>query len=287
VNASHTRECPMAEQSVGWVLHALEPDEEIEVLGHLPTCPICRAVVRKTEESLFGLGAAVEQVDPPAGLRDRILDAAAQTPQVTPTPAAAEPPRDTAEDRMPIAPPRRIPSSGPGRDRGGRGGGWLRTPRRKVAAAAVALALVVGIGGLGTYAAQLRSERDQTSVQAQSIVDMVSQFDRPGTRHAFLTPQGQTQPVAAVMVNGAERQVMTVGLAANASDRTYVLWGLADANTPPKAVGTFDVTADVEGPQSVGSGTDGGFALYAISLEPGRTAPASPSAVVASGQVET
>jgi hypothetical protein len=287
VNASHTRECPMAEQSVGWVLHALEPDEEIEVLGHLPTCPICRTVVRETEESLFGLGAAVEQVDPPAGLRDRILDAAAQTPQVTSTPAAAEPPRDTAEDRMPIAPPRRIPSSGPGRDRGRRGGGWLRTPRRKLAAAAVALALVVGIGGLGTYAAQLRSEREQTTVQAQSIVDMVSQFDRPGTRHAFLTPQGQTQPVAAVMVNGAERQVMTLGLAANASDRIYVLWGLAHANTPPQAVGTFDVTADLDGPQSVGSGTDGGFALYAISLEPGRTAPASPSAVVASGQVET
>jgi hypothetical protein len=280
----------MAEQSVGWVLHALEPDEEIEVIGHLPTCPICRTVVRETEESLFGLGAAAEQVDPPAGLRDRILDAAAQTPQVTPTPPAASP--EIPEDRVQGAPVRREPSSGPGntgpgRDPGRRGGGWLRTRGRKLAAAAVALALVVGIGGLGAYAAQLRSERNQTTVQAQSIVDMVSQFDRPGTRHAFLTPQGQTEPVAAVMVNASERQVMTVGLAANASDRTYVLWGLADANTAPKAVGTFDVTSDLGGPQSVGSGTDGGFALYAISLEPGRTAPASPSAVVASGQVET
>ena len=36
------RPCPMNEQTVGWVLHSLEPDEEIEVRNHLAECASCR-----------------------------------------------------------------------------------------------------------------------------------------------------------------------------------------------------------------------------------------------------
>jgi hypothetical protein len=86
------------------------------------------------------------------------------------------------------------------------------------------------------------------------------------------------------MIDGADREVMTVGLPDNGADRVYVLWRIDGA--VPRAVGTFDVAADRTGPQTVGAVPDGTFAQYAISLERGRAAPAAPSAVVAVGTVE-
>ena len=57
------RACPQNEQAVGWVLHALEPVEELDVLRHLPHCASCRQAAAEAEIVLAGLGAAVEQVE--------------------------------------------------------------------------------------------------------------------------------------------------------------------------------------------------------------------------------
>lgn len=95
----------MAEQTVAWVLHSLEPGEETEVVGHLPTCPTCRALIHEAESAAAGLGSAVDQTAPPAGLRDRILDAAGRTAQVErPGPAAGPPIDARSDDRRPDRP---------------------------------------------------------------------------------------------------------------------------------------------------------------------------------------
>ncbi|MHA6793473.1 anti-sigma factor domain-containing protein [Pseudonocardia bannensis] len=275
----------MTEQAIGWALHALEPDEEMQVLRHLPSCPTCREAVKEAEEVLSGLGGAVEQIDPPARLRDDLLAAAADTPQQAP----AQRPRPGNDDPEPVAPPARPrrtssrpPTAGPSRP------GRLSTRGRKLAAVSLALVAAVGIGGLAVRTAQLQAERDAQTVQAQSIFDMVAQFDQPGTKHAWLHSDPAAPPVAAVLVNGEGQKLMTVGLPANSVDReTYVLWGIPAAGTP-RPIGTFDVVSTAGGPHDVGSAPEvGGFSGYAISIEPGRTAPTSPSTVVASGQVET
>ena len=74
----------MAEQTVAWVLHTLEPGAEVGVARHLATCSSCAALYRATAATTAGLGAAVDQVTPPAGLRDRILEAADREPRVPP-----------------------------------------------------------------------------------------------------------------------------------------------------------------------------------------------------------
>jgi len=84
--------CTRTEQAVGWALHALEPDEEIAVERHVPTCADCSAAVRDVQDVMTQLATAVEQVEPPARLRASILDAAAATPQVRPRAAAQPPP---------------------------------------------------------------------------------------------------------------------------------------------------------------------------------------------------
>src|SRR5690349_23076996 len=76
--------CTRTEQAVGWALHALEPDEEIDVERHVPTCAECRAAVRDTQAAMAQLATTVEQVEPPERLRASILDAAAATTQARP-----------------------------------------------------------------------------------------------------------------------------------------------------------------------------------------------------------
>lgn len=273
---THARaHCPLTEQAVGLALHALEPDEEMAVLQHIPHCADCQAAIRDTEAVLARFGAAVEQVDPPPGLRASILFGAEQIPQLrspqwkepatTPVPVPYEAPR--AVDPAPPSGSRR--SVRPG---GGRG----LTRRRLVALAAAALA-VVSIGGLGVRAAQLQGERDVATAQAQSLTDLVEQLDKP---HALLADDAGTS-VAAVVLSGGRREVYTVGLPANTGDHTYVLWGLKAGTPQPLAA--FDVASADRSLRSVGAANQDGYQAYAISLEPGRTAPVKPTDVVAKG----
>jgi hypothetical protein len=298
VNGSRRRECPLNEQAVGWALHALEPDEEMAVLLHLPQCESCQTAVADAEEVLGGLGASVEQVEPPAPLRDALLARAAETPQrsrpprapVAPDPgtssAAAEPRHRVSSDRPGTDRPResRPVLAGPRSDEAGRS--WFSLRGRRLVAASLVLAGVLTVGGLAARTAQLEQQRDAETAQAQGIADLFAQLARPGVRHALLSaPDGST--VAALLVADGQRQLFTVGLPANATDNTYVLWGMRDG-AAAQPIGTFDIAAADPGVRTVGSGSETDrYSGYAISIEPGRTAPASPSAVVATGEVQT
>ena len=69
----HVAHCELNEQATAFALHALEPEQEIAVLAHLPGCPSCRRVMSDTEVVARGLAESVEQVDPPSRLRLAIL----------------------------------------------------------------------------------------------------------------------------------------------------------------------------------------------------------------------
>jgi anti-sigma-K factor RskA len=263
MDAHEKQTCPGVEQAVGWALHALEPDEEIAVALHLPECPSCRAAVHETEEVVAGLGFAAEQVEPPAGLRAAIMNAAVETPQNVPVrtrPAEPEPVAVRAQQR-PAEPP---PS-------------WMT--RRRLVAASVALVAVVAVGGLAVRTVQLEQMRTQ---QAQSISELVGTLAPSGSRHAVLAA-GDGAAMGAVVLDNGVRKLVTVGMPPNTASTTYVLWGI-DGRSAPVALGTFDVTSTDAHVQSVGSmGQNDGYTAYAVSLEKGRAAPPAPSTVVAKG----
>ena len=274
--------CTRTEQAVGWALHALEPDEEIDVQRHVPTCADCLAAVRETEAVMSQLATAVEQVDPPARLRTAILDTAAATPQVrrqsAEQPSSARrrqaPPRPTGPAGSGPGSPRPTSPTAPGRSR-------RLSPGRLVAAAVAAVA-VVAIGGLGLRTVQLQQQLDAASSQVSSTTQLVQNLARPGNSHALLArPDGTA--VAAVVLAGSQPTVYSIGLATNSADQTYVLWGLKDASSAPQPLGVFDVDERDAAPQTVGSPDQQPFGAYAISLEPGRTPPSVPTDVVASG----
>jgi hypothetical protein len=290
MSSGHERPCPRNADAVGLALHALEPEEELVVAMHLPSCPSCQQAVRETEEVLVGLGVAVEQVEPPESLRERIVSRADETAQqsatrsspISPDGVAGRPATGPSRHRRPGDHDTTRPSAGRTLRRP-----WLSTRGRRLMAASLALVGVLTVGGLAVRTAQLEQQRDAAISQAQSVADLMAQLDEPGTSHAVLASTADGTPVGAVLVRDDQRRLVTVGLPANATDReTYVLWGLRGET--PVAIGTFDV-----GTAEPGSGTlrsvaeAAGFSAYAISLEPGRTAPASPTVVVATGQVET
>jgi len=271
--------CTGTEQAVSWALHALEPDEEIAVERHVPTCADCLAAVRDTEAVMTQLASAVEHVEPPARLRATILDAAAATPQVR---------QQSVEVSSPS--PRRLGTShpsgtGPGRPRPtspAPGGRSRRLSPVRIAATAVAAVAVIVIGGLGMRTVQLQQQLDVASSQVSNTTELVQDLARPGVSHALLArPDGTA--VAAVVLAGSQRTVYTIGLDTNSADQTYVLWGLKDTSSAPQPLGVFDVDERNAGPQTVGSPDQQPFSAYAISLEPGRTPPSVPTDVVASG----
>jgi Anti-sigma-K factor rskA len=280
VDAIERRSCPMNDQAVGWALNALEPDEEQAMRTHLPGCRFCRGVVRETEFVMGELATSVEPVDPPGRLRDDILARAARTPQLGREKTLA-PPRQPAL----VVSDAEVPSN----DRPITRAQGLSHRRRlsgRLVAAAAAVVVVLGVGGLAVYTAQVQQQRDAQVAQSQSLAHLVAQLDRPGTSHAMLsTDAGRS--LAAVLVTASDRTVVTTGLPPNDRNGTiYVLWGLG-AGTP-RPLGSFDVTAPGSDVQGIDSPADGpAFSSYAISLEPGRAMPAAPTAVVARGAVHS
>jgi Anti-sigma-K factor rskA len=281
MNATENQPCPLNEQAVGWALHALEPDEEMAVLLHVPHCPSCQAIARDADGVLSHLGAAVEQVDAPPSLRNSLMAAVAETAQ-----DAVSTTRIPVVETPVVPPPRhRVPepvgiSSDSGRSRGS----WLS--RRRLVAASVALIGVLAIGGLAIRTTQLEQESQTLTARAQSVADLFQQLDRPGTKHAVLASLKTGGTTAAVVVADGQRRVFSIGLSSNATNSTYVLWGLRTgaAATP---LGAFDVSSADAGVQTVGVGAQSdGYTDYAISIEPGRTLPATPTDVLAKGSVK-
>lgn len=310
------RTCRRAGDAVAFALHALEPDEEAALREHLAGCPSCQATVSDTARTAATLAAAIDQVEPPARLREHILTQAAQIPQVpqspqspqigsglTPDEARAAAPGPDRSATGAGGPSSIRPGGGPDRSGSRRPTAATRSRRRRDrsgpgrrrqqivvgALALVAVIAVAGVGGLAAYTVQLQQQRDAQIAQSQALAAALTQLDRPGTSHATLsTSDGER--VGAVVAGASARTVVTAGLPVN--DRAtsiYVLWGVS-ADAAPHPIGTFDVDPAAPGPGVHQLGPPGqgqSFIGYAISLEPGRVAPTAPTEVVASGQVQT
>jgi hypothetical protein len=253
--------CPLGEEAVAFAMHALEPADEAAMRAHIERCHSCSETVRETELVGAALARSVEQVEPPPRLRAGILAAAARTPR-------------SPENEGPVQPHPRFAAR------------RASVTRARVMVAAAAAAALIAVAGLGVYTVQLQQQRDALAAQAQALAGVVTQLDAPGSAHATLSTD-TGQPVAAVLVTASDRTVVTAGLSPNdTSDTTYVLWGLGAGE--PRPLATFDVTAPSPGVHDIGrAGDDLPFAAYAVSLEPGRTMPAAPTTVVASGPIET
>jgi hypothetical protein len=276
------------ELAVGWALHALEPEDEELFAAHLPTCPRCRQTVGETTDVMGALAGDLPPVAPPERLRERLRAAVEETEQLS------RPARE--DERTPPVPPSvpdrpapvyrfEPPATGAHRASFPVDAVDPRSSWRRVLPNALVAAAVAAILALGTWNVVLSSAREEARTAAAEQAQLVDALLTPGQATiAPLTADGAT--LATVVTREGQVQVVTQGLRPNdVRDQTYVVWGLSGGTPAP--LGTFDVTSPQPALRTVGSAPSGldAYTGYAVSLEPGRSAPPEPSDIVASGEV--
>lgn len=257
------------ELAAGYALDALEPDEELRFRRHAGQCGRCSAALAGYAEVAAALGGTAPAAEPSSQLKARILAAAASPPparQAADLPARSADSADSGGARRDSRPPApAVPlHSRP------------RTRRLKIAAAAAAV-VIAGGGAWGTLAASGSHSAPPAAgcAAARQCSEVV------------LTDAAGDQVAARVIVAAGTVWLQPAGLPADDTARqVYVLWQLTGKHTP-LAVGSFDVGRGAQAPIRIGAlaAPYHDTWAFAVSLERGRTIPASPSRPVALGQV--
>lgn len=254
-------DCPHRELAVGWALHALEPAEESLVAAHMPECPACTSTAAETEEIGATLGLSVPEAIPSAELEQRILSVTGASKWAAPV--------------VPLAPS--TPSA-----RHVTKLSRLRTGKLAVAAAVI---LVAAAAVLGIRVVQLNGQLNQAQRQVTAISEAIQSAADPAAVRVPLIAKDSGAVVGMVLASRNRIAVVDTRLPSNrVDDQTYVLWGLISG--APIALTAFDVASQVPPLHAVpvATGTTK-FTGYAVSLEPGRRAPAAPTDVVATSKV--
>lgn len=229
------------DQVGAYVLDALEPEERRAFEEHLRTCPECRAEVRELAGVADALALTAEPVEPPDGLRQRIMDAVAAEedtrPQLTALPGGRPAPR------------RRSP--------------WRLA---EIVGLAAAVVLLVGLG-LWNIRLQQNISRDRSALAYQR---QVSRALAAGATVSDITGIGPGQGASAALVQprGPKPAYLVVmNLPANRPNRVYELWLIRAHQAPvPARVFPYRGSAPEVVPLPMPAH---GYSLAAVTIEPG------------------
>jgi anti-sigma-K factor RskA len=271
----------VADLAPAFVLGALESAETDAVRRHLASCPEAHAEVAEFGSVVPALFDTVELVAPPAGLKDRILAAAATQPQrtVDAQPAAGLQPARDARPAERTRDPRRQPAPDD------RVGNWADRLFRRPIWAAVAVAAALAVVALGAWNLQLRDEIAGLTAYRNGVVEVLDQAAGPGAQLAVLsTPEGPDGPtgLAAVSADGRVALVMR-DLAPTTGTQVYETW-LIGADGAPIPIGDFRVGGSGTASFSAAHASLGPGVVVALTLEPGPGATAPTMPIIAAGQ---
>lgn len=258
------------DQAAGFVLGALTPAEEREVRDHLASCPEAHAEFAELGGVVPALSASVEQVEPPAALRERIMSAAAadlrarglETAPATQPGGATSPP--IAKPRL-EAPPVVTPFHPATR---------ARQPRF---AWAIGIAAVLAIAALGAWNVGLRMQLSDAQAYQQRVDQVLTIARTPGAVFAVLAPPSAGGEDGLIAIDPTGQAAMVVrGLPAATANEVYEVWVIVGTNAPTP-VGALSQSGSI----AFMSGTPGPVpagAIVALTREPGPnpTAPSSP-----------
>ena len=251
--------------AAGYVLGALERAEEEAVRDHLATCD----QLHPEFETLGGVVPALveaeglEMVEPPAGLRERIMAAAAAD-------LAERTSRAGADVRpAPVA----FPSAAERTARSER----TRAERTRASRFdwALRIAAVIAVVAVGAWGMGLRGQLDAAQRFDRAVAAVLDVAAKPGSQAVILAPaEGQRGAgIAAVAADGTTTLAMR-DLPATSGGQVYTAWVIV-GESAPVSVGDFSVDANgIASFTSRPAETPAG-ALIALTLEPnaGNTAP--------------
>lgn len=267
----------------GFVLGALSPDEASAVRAHLATCAQEHAEFAELGGVVPYLADSVDPVEPPAGLRSRLLAAAAaERPggvarESAAGLTAAERPGASpvvAEGREGAAPtsPIPFPSAGNREQRAaarmsGRGAWILR------------IAAVLAIAVLGAWNLQLQSrlsgvEGDLAAAQAYraAVTAVLNAAAQPGAQSGFLAAADPgSQATGLVAASGGSVILAVQNLAPTTGSQVYEAWVIV-GDSAPVPLGGFEVGLGGTGVFRGSTALAASGAIFALTLEPARGA---------------
>ena len=252
-----------AELAPAFVLGALSAAESDAVRRHLVDCPELHAEMAELHSVVPALFEAVEPAAPPAGLKDRILAAAAAD--------LAARQGAVPQTRQPVPAPRPV-------DVPRRGTDFWGIFRRPVWAA-VAIAAAVAVVALGVWNVQLRDQLGGLEAYRTGVVKVLDSAAQPGAQLAVLTvPEGTGGPsgLAAVTADGQVALVMR-DLTPTAGTQVYEAW-LIGGDGVPVPIGDFKVGSTGSAIFGTSHSAMGEEVTVALTLEagPGATTPTPP-----------
>lgn len=232
-----------------FVLGALDADEMDAVRAHLAACAAPHAEFAELGSVVPVLAASVPQVEPPAGLKDRLMAAAAAdlearraaTPPVASEPAAPAPipiavtaavaaPTPVAAP-APVAAPTPVAVL-PRRSSGPAIGSWV-----------MRIAAVLAIALLGGWNLLLQGQLADSRTYEQHVAAVLDVAGREGSLTAVLTAEGGDGPsgLAAISASGEVTLAMR-DLAATTGGQVYEAWVIGSDGVPAP-LGSFQVGA--------------------------------------------
>jgi anti-sigma-K factor RskA len=248
--------------AAGFVLGALEPDEERAVREHLATCSLQHDELAELGGVVAALAESVEQVEPPASLRDRVMAAAARDLETRRSGAAQPGTPPSAQAAVPGI----RPAARPARL------GW-----------ALGLAAVLVIAALGAWNVTLRSDLDAAAAYRQHVEQVLTAAARQGSHSAVL--RSDANPAIgglAVVASDGSVQVLMRGLAPTTGSNVYEAWVIAGENAPVP-IGSFTVGSDGTG-YLIASGAPAAAGItVALTLEPGPGATTPTPPIISAG----
>jgi anti-sigma-K factor RskA len=262
------------EMAGAFVLGALAPADDAAVRAHLATCADPHEELAELGGVLSALAESVPIVEPPVGLKARILAAAAADltadpatreggrAEVASSPAgvASSPTPDTAPALPTRAPePTPFPTASERDARRSRvsATGWI-----------VRIAAVIAIVGLVGWNLLLQGELNAAKSFDESVAAVLDAAAKPGALTAVLTADGGTgSGIAAVSATGEVTMAMR-DLAPTTGDTVYETWVIGGDNVPVP-LGSFKVgNAGTASFEAAGVPPANGIVL-ALTLEPG------------------
>ena len=268
-----------------FVLGALSRDDEAAVRSHLAECTAAHAEIDELGGTAQAMALTSDPIEPPVELRERIMAAAAATPQLPAGIEATAGASPTVARGSTAAPGSSDDRTAPRRDV--LRGDVVAFPadRRRTAAAAwaVRIAAVLAIVALAGWnlvlQGQLGAERDADAAVA-AVLRVAAQ---PGAESAILRPAtpGGPEGVAALSADGS-MSIAVRNLVPTSGSQVYEAWFIPTGGAPIP-VGSFTVGSSGAGAMTGGRTPGGVGATIALTLEPtaGSTAPTGP--IVTSG----
>lgn len=257
------------ELAAGYVLHALEPEDEAVLLAHVAYCDECRETVEAWHATAAQLAHAADLAAPSPLLRERLLEAIGHEAANEPIPVSVSgTPRSNVRplaDRR--ATRRHSITSRPG---------TVQVSTRVLASAAVLTGLIAG----GVVFDRARVDGNAAESSLAVTRQVIAAIANHNARVIDLGSAGSVSGKAVVV--GRQVWLVADGLPKNdKANSIYVMWSRGASNRMV-AITSFDVSKPssptVVTVTNLPDGVDA--KVFAVSLEPGRTPPSAPSRAV-------